>query len=111
MTTLHIDGSPTPRKMRDPSSSGFLVFNDNGNENGHGSVRARTPMRRHYMPQTSLLRSQQTLHSENTSAAVPLTTSRLGNQMPAPGVSTQNTLLKVLPHPPSPSHRPYATVR
>lgn len=114
MTTLHIDGSPTPRKMRDAPSPGFLVFND-GNENG--SVRAKPPWRRRYVPQTSSRRAQQTLQGENTSAAgevLPLTTSRLGNHLPAPAVSTQHTLFKVTPpvtHLSSPSHPPYATVK
>lgn len=96
MTSLSLDGSPTPRK-KTPLNFFLHAEDQFEDENAYmsgGAVGSNTVIMLHSFDLT--LASQQPKRDSNTpvSNAMPLATSRLSNQLPPPPPSTRNSSYK-----------------
>jgi hypothetical protein len=96
MASLSLDGSPTPRKK---TPLNFFLHDEDQfeDENTHisgGAVGSDTVIMFHSLDLT--FASQQLKREPNTAIpnAVPLATSRFGNQLPPPPPSTRNSSYK-----------------
>lgn len=104
MNSFNIDGSPTPRKKSSINMMNFFIHEEEDIENnpvhGAGGVVCFDPDKTADMNTTDRFTLQQTIKHDgiftqgDTAAAQPLTTSRLGNQMPPP-IAMRNASFKV----------------